>query len=453
MSALWPVADLVKATNGATTSDWCAWRVEIDSRKVRPGDLFVAIKGENFDGHDFIDKAFAAGAIAAVVSREVPVKGNFLMVTDTLQALADIGGYNRNRSTAKVVGITGSVGKTSTKEMLKLALSIHGRTYATSGNYNNHIGTPLNLANLPLDTQYAVFEMGMNHAGEISYLTKMVRPHVAIVTGVEEVHREFFAGIDDIAKAKSEIFEGLGKDGIAIINSDQKYFSDAKNKITFGANAKADSRLLAYKPAISGCEVSASIMGETYNYTLAATGRHWAIISLSVLAAVHALGLDVAKSAQALAGFSEVDGRGRVIKLADYLLINDSYNASPASMRAAFVKTAEVWQAAGKKGRKVAVLGDMLELGETTARLHADLALNLKDAGFDKVYTAGELMKNLYYALPEKMRGHHAKKTMELLPFIEFKKDDVVLVKGSHGSKIYELAEALLEKEKIRDAV
>jgi UDP-N-acetylmuramoyl-tripeptide--D-alanyl-D-alanine ligase len=510
MSALWSVADQIKATGGIANGEWCAWRVEIDSRKVQAGDLFVAIKGERVDGHDYVAQAFASGAIAAVVSRKLDCGGNQLLVPDTLKALEDLAKYNRARSKAKVVGVTGSVGKTSTKEMLKLALSAHGKTYATSGNYNNHIGTPLNLANLPLDTQFAVFEMGMNHAGEIAHLTRMVRPHIALITGVEAVHLEFFKDVEEIVKAKAEIFEGLvsyhfpstvtpdliggleqhagnfgfcsrsplggGDDkinGIAVINADQPYFIDPHpttnyphpttnyphpnplperdrefKKITFGVNEKADASLISYEATASGCKVSANIGGKKLDYKLAATGRHWATISLSVLAVINALGLDVQKSATALVEFAEVDGRGRVVKTsingAEILFINDSYNASPASMAAAFEKTDEVWQAHGKKGRKVALLGDMLELGETSAALHAKLAVNLQATGFDKVYTVGNLMKNLYDALPMNLRAGHAENSAALLPMLAgaFKDGDVVLIKGSHGSKMYEVARA-----------
>ncbi|MEQ1789483.1 MAG: UDP-N-acetylmuramoyl-tripeptide--D-alanyl-D-alanine ligase [Rickettsiales bacterium] len=459
MSALWAVADAIKATGGTSENDWCAWRVEIDSRKVQAGDLFVAVKGDNFDGHDYVADAFAKGAIAAVVSRKLEISGNQLLVADTFKALDDLGKYNRNRSNAKIIGITGSVGKTSTKEMMKLALAAHGKTYATTGNYNNHIGTPLNLANLPLDAEFAVFEMGMNHVGEIAHLTNMVRPHIALITGVAAVHLEFFPSVDEIANAKAEIFEGLESGGIAIINADQHYFADIKySKVTFGENEKADCRLLVYKPTISGCEVSAKIMGEGFNYTLAATGKHWAVISLSVLAVVHVLGLDVCKSAAALVGFAEVEGRGRVEKITvaggQFLLIDDSYNASPASMVAAFVKTNEVWQAQGKKGRKIALLGDMLELGESSPEIHAKLAENLLEQGFDKVYTIGNLMKYLHDAIPPDLRAEHASSAVALLHALDgvFVADDVVLIKGSHGSKIYELAN-LLKKEIFKDAV
>lgn len=467
MSALWAVADLMKATGGAPNGEWCAWRVEIDSRKVQAGDIYVALRGERFDGHEFVADAFSKGAIAAMVERKLDIAGNQLVVADCYKALDELAKYNRARSHAKIIGVTGSVGKTSTKEMLRLALAVHGKTYATSGNYNNHIGTPLNLANLPLDTQFAVFEMGMNHAGEISHLTKMVQPHIALVTGVEAVHLEYFASVEEIAKAKAEIFEGLNNDtphpslppqgerekkgsGIAVINADQPYFHDIKfPTITFGVSESADCRLLSYKPSIDGSLCSADICGEKIDYKIAATGKHWAVISLSVLAVVKALGLDVKKSASALTGFAEVEGRGRVKKIrfagADILLINDSYNASPASMRAAFEKAGEVWQAAGGKGRKVALLGDMLELGEASAALHSGLTENLIQQGFDKVYTAGSLMKNLHDALPEKMRGGHVAGAAELPGIIKLEGGDVVLIKGSHGSKMYEVADRLRE--------
>jgi UDP-N-acetylmuramoyl-tripeptide--D-alanyl-D-alanine ligase len=360
-----------------------------------------------------------------------------------------MGIYNRKRSRAKIVGVTGSVGKTSTKEMLKIVLASHGRAYATSGNYNNHIGTPLNLANMPLDTQYAVLEIGMNHAGEISYLTNMVRPHVAMITCVEAVHLEFFENIHGIAKAKAEIFEGLDADGIAVINVDQPYFLNmpltcAGKTVTFGESEKADCRLMHYTPSSYGCEVVAEIDGQVISYDLSATGKHWAITSVSVLAVIKALGLDISRSAQALSAFSEVDGRGKVLKKHGCLLINDSYNASPASMKSAFTKTDEVWQMNGKKGRKIAILGDMLELGEAAAAFHAELAQGLISAGFDKVYCSGELMQHLFDALPEHMRAGYSKKAMELLPLIQLKEQDVVLIKGSHGSKMYELADNLM---------
>lgn len=457
MSALWTVADLVKATGGVASGEWCGWRIEIDGRKVRAGDIFVALKGENFDGHDFVEQAFSKGAIAAIVSHELQLNCHQLIVADTQKALEDLAKYNRARSSAKVVGITGSVGKTSTKEMLKLALSAHGKTYATTGNYNNHIGTPLNLANLSLDAEFAVFEMGMNHVGEIAHLTKMVQPHIAVITNVEAVHLEFFSGVEEIAEAKSEIFES--NPSYAIINADQPFFQNtaqnaAMQQLSFGSNENADCRLLKYTPTDFGCEVEASICSEKISYKLSATGKHFAIASLSVLAVAKALNLPLQETANALLEYKEVEGRGGVCKVGDFYLINDAYNASPASMKASFAKTAEVWQAKCEKGRKIAVLGDMLELGESSPLLHADLAKSLIEHGFDAVYCAGALMKNLYDALPKNMQAGYTQFTHDLLPLLKFQVNDVVLIKGSHGSKMYEIAnELLLKNEENKNAV
>jgi len=415
-------------------------RIEIDSRKIVAGDVFLALKGENFDGHDFIPQALEKGAVAT------------LSGLDTLEKIAK---SKRAKTNAKIIGITGSVGKTSTKEMLRLALSAHGKVHATTGNYNNHIGTPLNLANMPIDVDFGVFEMGMNHTGEISHLTKMVRPHIALITRVEAVHLEFFSGIEEIAKAKAEIFEGLvglqdSGFGIRVVNADQTYFHTPCNDktITFGEGKSANCRFLSYTPTPTGCDISAEIFGQKLDYKLAAIGKHWAVISLSVLAVCYALGLDLQKSAEELANFSEVEGRGKIIA-GKYTIIDDSYNASPASMHAAFAKTAEVWAATGKIGRKVALLGDMLELGESAPEIHKNLAQDLIDNGFDTVHTAGDLMENLHQALPENMRGEHTKTAGELLAKIMLPKNmlqdnDIVLIKGSHGSKIYELAKKLI---------
>jgi len=463
MSILWTERSAAQATGGKTQGKWNATGVAIDSRTIKPGELFVAIKGENFDGHDYVEAAFKNGAVAAVVKDSgfgiQDSGGNYVSVPDTLKALEDLGRYARSRSAAHIIGVTGSVGKTSTKEMLRLALAVHGNTYASVGNLNNHIGTPLNLANLPPEAQFAVFEMGMNHAGEIAHLTKMVQPHVAAITNVEAVHMEFFGTIEKIAQAKAEIFEGVEAGGTAIINRDSPMYpllvTRAKERglkvASFGAHVKSDCRLVDYGAGISGCSVEANIHGATLNYTLGAVGRHWALTSLLVLAVAHALGLDAAKTSRSLSRFTELAGRGRVTTLAvgdgELFLIDDSYNASPAAMRAAFLKTAELWEASGRAGRKIAALGNMLELGDESPSLHAGLAADLK--GFDGVFTAGELMKHLHDALPPKLRAGHVAKAMELLPLLqkELRAGDIVLVKGSHGSKIYELAKALMENK------
>lgn len=468
MTILWTSHAAAEAMRSKSRSTWQAKRVEIDSRRVQPGDLFVALGGENFDGHDYVADALAKGAVAAVVSTPLAIEGDLLVVPDTLKALEDLAHYARKRSHAKIVGVTGSVGKTSAKEMLRLALSAHGKTYATTGNYNNHIGTPLNLANLPTDADFGVFEMGMNHAGEIAHLTRIVQPHVAVITNIEAVHMEFFASIEAIAEAKAEIFAGLGAQGIAVLNRDNAMYpllaklakEQGANVVTFGEHAKANCRLLDYGAGGAGCAIGADIYGYKLRYTLQAVGRQWATASLLTLAVTHAFGLDDEETAAALADFSELEGRGQVLSIAvnggHALLIDDSYNASPASMRAAFAKTAEVWESGGRRGRKLAALGNMLELGPDAPKLHAGLAADLQQAEFDGVFTAGEWMRHLHDALPEAMRAEHVGTAAELLPILQqqLRAGDILLVKGSHGSKIYALATQLMSAaEDVKHAV
>lgn len=460
---LWTEVSAADATGGTGTGTWQARRVEIDSRKVQAGDLFVAIKGEQFDGHDFVKAALEKGAVAAVVSKvpEGVDASKLLKVEDCMRALEDLGREGRTRCNAKVVGVTGSVGKTSAKEMLRLALSAHGKVYATTGNYNNHIGTPLNLANLPQDTEFAVFEMGMNHAGEIAHLTRMVRPHIAAITTVEAVHMEFFGSMEGIADAKAEIFDSMPKGSVAVLNRDNGQYAHLLKKVgqygvqmvqTFGAHEKSDFRLIDYKATPQGCQITASLRGKQVSFSLRAVGRHWALSSLLTLAVTHALGLDDAKTAKQLAEFGELDGRGRVVALkvagGEAFLIDDSYNASPAAMFAAFAKTQEVWDSMGREGRKFAALGNMLELGVDAPALHASLAPDLLQKGFDRVFTAGDLMKHVHDAIPASLRAGHVAKAVELLPLIEkeLRPGDILLVKGSHGSKMYELAKLLTDK-------
>lgn len=454
--SLWTDQSAAAATKGTATGIWKAQRVVIDSRAVKQGDLFVALKGERVDGHHYVKDALRKGAVAAVVS--VESSGAQLLVPDTLKALADLGRAARTRSSAQIVGVTGSVGKTSTREMIRLSLAAHGETFATSGNYNNHIGTPLMLSNFPESAKFGVFEMGMNHAGEITPLSKMVRPHVAVITNIEAVHLEFFDSLEGIADAKAEIFEGVEKNGVAILNADNAQFTrltTAAQKhgltvIACGEHKDANVRLISYQATSHDrIDVTAMVDGRQVQYHVGAIGKHWAILSLFALAASKALGLDVAKSATALADFKEVEGRGGIVPLANgALLIDDSYNASPASMRAAFTKTAELWKIRGKKGRKIAALGDMLELGESAPSLHKTLADALQEAGFDAVFTAGDHMKHLFSTLPPGMGAAHAEHVEHLIPLLlkALRQDDILLVKGSHGSHMYEVT-AMLKGE------
>jgi UDP-N-acetylmuramoyl-tripeptide--D-alanyl-D-alanine ligase len=462
---LWTASDVATATGGrlaagAPSTDWQATGVSIDSRTCASGDLFVALAGPNFDGHDYVAAALSAGAAGAVVSR-VPADleewPNLVTVDDCDAALTALGRFARNRAAAQFVCITGSVGKTSTKDGLAAALGACGPTHATVGNLNNQWGVPLTLARMPTDAAYGVLELGMNHAGELTPLSQLARPDIAVITTIEAVHLEFFDSVAAIAEAKAEIFAGLGDSGVAVLNRDNTYFAflasiaadhGAKRILGFGADPEADARLVAAKFDDDGSDVTADIDGHTIRYRLNAPGRHQVINSLAILAAVTALGANLDAAAAALGDVAIARGRGRRHRVAsaagDYVVIDDSYNASPASMRAAF----DVLGAAHPEGsgRRLAILGDMLELGAEAPQQHARLARNLETNGIDQVFTSGPLMAALDEALPAHMRGGHAATPKKLLPIVlnAVQAGDVVLVKGSLGSKVGPIAEALI---------
>lgn len=456
----WNAADISDALNVAVVHQgWAAARFSIDSRTVQSGEIFIALQGEQMDGHDYVKDALEKGAELAIVHHIVPEvdAARQVLVDDTFEALNELARFHRARLDATFAGVTGSVGKTGAKEALKLALSTRGETYATAGNYNNHIGVPLCIVNMPLSAKFGVFELGMNHAGEISQLSMLLRPHLALITTVESVHLEFFGTEEAVADAKAEIFDGMSEDGIAALNSDNPHFIRLKKAaekhglgrvISFGVNELAMCRLMEYHASLQGSDVVATICGTPVSYKLGTIGRHWALTSVAVLAAAEALGCDLPKAAQALANFREPKGRGRLNPIAwgqgQLMLIDDSYNASPSSMAAAFEKMRELKSAMPGR-RMVAVLGDMLELGDLAPRMHAALAGKLEEAGVDKVHTAGQLMKNLHDALPGTMRGAHAENAQALREKLqtELKDGDVVLVKGSHGSQMWQLAERL----------
>ncbi|MBT3532305.1 MAG: UDP-N-acetylmuramoylalanyl-D-glutamyl-2,6-diaminopimelate--D-alanyl-D-alanine ligase, partial [Rhodospirillaceae bacterium] len=452
-------ADAAAATNGRASSDWQAAGVSIDSRTTQPGDLFVAIQGPNFDGHRFVADALARGAVAAMVSERpdnLAADTPLLRVADTLTGLEALGRAARDRCNARIAAVTGSVGKTGTKEALALALARGALTHASQGNLNNHWGAPLSLARMPAASTYGVFELGMNHAGEIAPLSRMVRPHVAIITNVEPVHLEFFSSLSQIADAKAEIFAGLEPGGVAILNRDNAHFAhlEAAAKtagvgrvISFGAHDRADARLigLAQHPTCN-C-ISADIDGQAVTYKVGAPGRHWAINSLAVLAAVRALDADLGLAALAMAEVSAPKGRGERhrIELADgsLLIIDESYNASPVAMAAAIETLGAV--EVETLGRRIAVLGDMLEMGPTAPELHAKLAPALKAAGVDQVLACGPHMAGLYDALPKHMRGGYEATSALLLPRVvsAVQAGDTVLVKGSLGLDMAPIVQAL----------
>jgi len=460
MTALWTAQDAAAATGGRNTGTWQANGVSIDSRSVAAGDLFVALAGPKFDGHDYVAGALARGGAAAVVAKQpakIEADAKLLMVPDTQTALEALGRAARARAQGRIIAITGSVGKTGTKEALKTVLSRHARTFASSGSLNNHLGVPLSLSRMPADSDYGVFELGMNHPGEIDALVRMVRPHVAVITTIEPAHLGFFASVEAIADAKAEIFRGVERGGTAVLNRDNPHYARLAKAaqdcgiaqiVGFGTQSDAAVRLVKFHLHEGSSTVTANVMGETLDYTIGSAGKHWVMNSLAVLAAVHAAGGDVTEAAAALASLAPLAGRGERHRVAiaggSFTLIDESYNASPASMRAAFAVLGSTQPEVG--GRRIAVLGDMLELGAESPNLHASLAQPLIEAKADLVFTLGDEMRALDDALPAAKRGGHTDNVGELARLLgqSLRSGDVVTLKGSHGSNIYELVATLL---------
>nr|WP_245559687.1 UDP-N-acetylmuramoylalanyl-D-glutamyl-2,6-diaminopimelate--D-alanyl-D-alanine ligase [Amorphus coralli] len=460
-TSLWTAGAIATAAGGDLLGeDRPVTGISIDTRTLNPGDAYFAILGDRFDGHAFVDGAFEAGAATSVVSDgRAPGEGQTLVaVGDVLEALGDLGRAARARSQAGIVAVTGSVGKTGTKEALRKALSASGPTHASSASHNNHWGVPLTLSRLPADSAYGVFEIGMNHAGEIVPLTGMVRPHVAVVTTVGPVHIEFFGSVEAIAHAKAEIFQGLEPGGVAVVNADDAVTSVLREDATkcgverivsFGTASDADVRLLEMDAGPERSTVVADVFGRRVRYVVGAPGRHSAMNSLAVLAAVDLLGADVQAGAAALAELEAGTGRGKQTVLAanggTIRLIDDAFNANPSSMRAAFDTLALTPTGAG--GRRIAVLGDMFELGENAPAFHRDLAGPIEAAGIDRVFCSGPLMRVLFDALPTALRGAYAGTAADLAPFVAdaVSAGDVVLVKGSKASRMTEVVSALLE--------
>jgi UDP-N-acetylmuramoyl-tripeptide--D-alanyl-D-alanine ligase len=434
--------------------------ISIDSRSIAPGEAFFAIKGDNRDGHDFVEAALAAGAIA-IIARDrragFASDAPLLLVDDVLDALRDLARAARARSGARIVAVTGSVGKTGTKEALRLALSADGETHASVASYNNHWGVPLTLARFPASAKYGVFEIGMNHAGEITPLTHLVRPHVAIVTTVEPVHLEYFGSVEAIADAKAEIFAGLEPGGVAVLNRDNAQFerlaiaakaAGVARIVSFGEHEAADARARRIHLHPDCSIVEATVLGEEMTYKLGAPGRHQVTNSLAVLATVALSGADLALAALTLAQLQPPVGRGARLSLAmpeggTALLIDESYNANPASMRAAIALLGQM--SVGLRGRRIAVLGDMLELGPQSRTLHADLTDALAEANIDLVFCAGPLMRALFETLPSTRRGGYAETAAGLEPSLvtTLRAGDALMVKGSLGSKMGPVVKAL----------
>jgi UDP-N-acetylmuramoyl-tripeptide--D-alanyl-D-alanine ligase len=459
---LWTPAELLAAVTGAAmgSAPAAATGVSIDSRSLVPGDLFVALIGPNADGHEHVAAALARGAAAALVAR-VPSglasDAPLIRVDDTQAALERLGRAARARSAARIAAITGSVGKTSTKEMLAAVLAVQQPTHWSAASYNNQWGVPLSLARMARTARFGVFELGMNHAGEIAALTRQVRPEVAIITTVEPAHLEFFSGVEAIADAKAEIFQGVPADGAVILNGDNAMFPRLANAaaaaglqrvLSFGTGAGADIRLVSAQEDAEGSLVEADILGLPLTYRVGQPGRHLVMNSLAVLGAVSLIGADPAAASHALGTLAGLAGRGRqqavAVGAGEALLIDESYNASPASMRAAFAVLATARPSA--EGRRIAVLGDMREMGLDAPALHAGLVLPLIAAGTDLVFTAGPLMRHLHDALPAPLQGAWRPSAAELLPLVieSLRPGDIVTVKGSLGSRMADIVKPLM---------
>ncbi|MDQ8758244.1 UDP-N-acetylmuramoyl-tripeptide--D-alanyl-D-alanine ligase [Sphingosinicella sp. LHD-64] len=454
MSALWTSAEIATAAGGAASGDFAVTGVAFDSREIGPGDLFVAMKGEATDGHRFLDKAFAAGAAGAIASEDTTYP--HVRVAESFVALNALGRASRERTQAKVIGVTGSVGKTGTKEALFAALdrTAPGRAHRSVKSYNNHTGVPLSLARMPRETRFGIFEMGMNHAGELAALTQLVQPHVAIVTAIAPAHREFFASEAEIADAKGEIFGGLQPGGTAIIPFDSPHRDQliaaarphAGRIVTFGQSEGADVRAnYVVRSPKGGSMITVTLPDAQLSYTIGQPGDHWVSNSLAVIAAVQAVGGDLAQAGLALAELGGLKGRGERRRIARdggaALLIDESYNANPASMAA----TLQVLGAEEVDGRRIVVLGAMRELGGETADFHAALAAPIEAAKVDEAILVGPEMAALAKALGGHIKMTHVPDTASAIDLARaaIGPGDAVLVKGSNSVGLAALVEAL----------
>jgi UDP-N-acetylmuramoyl-tripeptide--D-alanyl-D-alanine ligase len=457
---LWTHLETEAATLGKASHAFTVNGLSIDTRTLKEGDLFVALKGDNRDGHDFVRAAFDAKAGAALVTHAP--EGGFddswgplLTVAHTQRGLEDLARAARARSNAKILAVTGSAGKTTTKEILRLACHALGRTHASAASHNNHWGVPLSLAALPRDAEYGIFEVGMNHFGELRNLVSFVRPHLALITTIAPAHLEFFGSCEAIADAKSEIFEGLLPGGAALIPSDSLYADRLKARarqaqvsriVTFGTNG--DARLISCAPDGEGMRVKADILGVGVDCYVGAPGAHIAQNVVGALASVALLEGDVLNAAAALKDFTALKGRGARFDANGISVIDESYNANPASMAAALALLGAAPSSNQKTGRKIAVLGDMLEMGEGGIAHHAGLAAPIDANKVDLVFASGAQMKALWDALPAARRGAYAENSLLLLPLVmaALKPGDIVLVKGSNGARMSVIIDALKAK-------
>lgn len=466
MSLLWTSDDLVAATGGRPLGSLPegVTGISIDSRTLKPGEAFFAIQGDKFDGHDFATAAMKAGAKLLVVSEgKLPALGRLAMpkivVPDVLQALENVARAARKRSKAKVIAVTGSAGKTTTKEMLRHALGAVGSVHAADRSFNNHWGVPLTLARLPVDSNYAVIEIGMNHPGEIRPLVKLARPHIAVITLVAAAHLGHFKSLDEIARAKAEIFEGLERGGHALINRDDQRWkllsklateAGVKNIWGFGENARAQFKVTKCNLNPDNSTITAKIAGQEMIAKIGAPGRHMVQNALAVIGAAYLAGADLAKVLMALAEIVPERGRGLRHKLdhpgGPITLIDESYNANPASMRAA-LQLLDTTPVTGK-GRRIAVLGDMLELGSHSEKLHGALADVIAETATEMLFLAGDEMKALADRLTSGIRVEYRPRVEDIEPLLleAVRPGDAIMIKSSNGVGFTRLVDALVKR-------
>ena len=463
--ALWQWNDLVRAAVGVAEGMPAdpITGFSLDTRSIKRGEVFVALKDQR-DGHEFVEAAFKAGAAAALVSIAYARKtgdGALIRVADTLRGLESIARASRARldSSARVIAVTGSVGKTGTSAMLRACLQELGATHAPEKSFNNHWGVPLTLARMPATTRFAVIEIGMNHSGEITPLTRLTRPHVALITTVEPVHLASFASVEAIADAKAEIFLGLEPGGTAVLNHDNPHFDRLAAQaravgariLSFGHNSNSEVRPTGWDIGAEGSDIAVMLGDRTFTYRLAAPGAHLAMNSLGVVATLLAAGADLDAALPALSVFDAPQGRGARMTLTlpaggTALLIDESYNANPASMRAALATMATLPRT--QHPRRIAILGDMLELGEATEDLHRDLKDPIVAAGVDLVLASGPQMRHLFDGLPTGIRGHWEADADSLTASAldAVRSGDVIVIKGSNGARSWRIAEAMKKR-------
>ncbi len=473
MKTTWTAHEIAQAVGAKTTGEWFATGVSKDSRELNPGDLFIALKGPKVEGTDYVASALEAGAAGAIVDRiptDYEKDSRLILVKDTFQALNDLAKAARARSKAKIIAITGSFGKTGTKDATSLLLSHFGSVQASERSFNNHWGVPFTVSNISPKLDFGVIEIGMNHAGEIAPLSRIARPDVALITTIREMHIEHMGSLENIAAEKSEIFAGMAEGGTAVLNRDDLMFpkvhAAAKAKklkvITFGTHKEADCRLVKCTIDEGWLWAEAMVDKTLFTYRIPVIGEHWALNSLGVLGVIKALGLDVIEASKVFLKLVLPEGRGVQhqvnFKQGKITIIDESYNAGPDSMKAA-LKVLGTLVPAGT-GKRIAILGDMRELGPKAQEIHEGLKTDLLANKVDLVFTCGEKMEHLHRSLPEKMRGAHALEVADLIPSVVrcVQPGDIIMIKGSkgqyaHRGRMYAFVEALLNLDHKASAV